>query len=224
MKIGGFQKFSLIDYPGRPSAIIFTLGCNFKCPFCHNPELVLPELFKHSYSEEDIIEFLIERVGFLEGVVISGGEPTIQKNLIPFLKTIKTLKYSIKLDTNGSHPDVLIDLIDKQLVDYIAMDIKAPLKKYHCLSGVDINVDNIETSIQIVENSGVNYEFRTTLTKPLLKCYDLLHILSLIKHKEKLVVKKCIVSEKIMEKDLSTHEQYTDNEIKLFKNQLALFQ
>ncbi|OQX50761.1 MAG: anaerobic ribonucleoside-triphosphate reductase activating protein [Candidatus Cloacimonas sp. 4484_209] len=130
MKIGGFQKVSLIDYPGKICAIVFTRGCNFRCPYCHNPELVLPENYSPLIPEEEIFSFLEKRRGKLDAVEITGGEPTLQEDLTEFIRKIKEMGFLVKLDTNGSFPSVLEKVIYSGLVDYIAMDVKAPLEKY----------------------------------------------------------------------------------------------
>ncbi|HEC86320.1 MAG TPA: anaerobic ribonucleoside-triphosphate reductase activating protein, partial [Thermoplasmatales archaeon] len=130
MIIGGFQRFSLIDYPGKICAIIFTQGCNFRCPYCHNPELVNPKLFQEPIDENDIFRFLEMRKGKLDAVEITGGEPTLQPDLIEFMRKIKAMGFLIKLDTNGTNPEVVEKIIKNKLVDYIAMDVKAPLEKY----------------------------------------------------------------------------------------------
>ena len=168
MKIGGFQKFSLIDYPGKIAAVMFTQGCNFRCPYCHNPELVLPELFEKEMPFEEIIDFLKFRKEKLEGVVITGGEPTLQRDLTAVIRRIKELGYSVKVDTNGTNPEVLKDLIEAKLLDYVAMDIKAPFEKYNELSGVEVNLEKIKQSIRLIMISGIDYEFRTTVVKYLL--------------------------------------------------------
>lgn len=220
MKIGGLHKFSLIDFPQNTSAIIFTQGCNFKCPFCHNPELVLPSLFTNDYSEDEILTFLKKRKGLLDGVVITGGEPTIQKNLKQFLKKIKKIGFLIKLDTNGSNPDVLKKLINLQLTDYIAMDIKAPYNKYKLLSGIEINTSNIKKSIQIIENSGVSYEFRTTVIPNYLNADDLMDIVSYVKDKPKYKIQNFNPSDKIMDSSLLKFKPYSDKQINNFQNQI----
>ena len=139
MLIGGFQKFSFIDYPGKVCAIVFTCGCNFRCSYCHNPELVMPELFKEPIPEGEILSFLENRKGKLDAVTITGGEPTMQRDLLEFVLSVKKLGFLIKLDTNGSDPDVLREAMKE--VDYVAMDVKAPLEKYRetTNSGVDTN-------------------------------------------------------------------------------------
>ena len=151
MLFGGLQRTTLVDYPGKVAATIFTAGCNFRCPYCHNPELVLPELIKKQpkITEKEILEFLEERQKLLEGVCITGGEPTIQSDLIDFIKKVKDLGFLVKLDTNGSCPNVLNSLIEGKLIDYIAMDIKAPKQKYELFIEDENIVDNIDKSIEL---------------------------------------------------------------------------
>ena len=127
MLIGGFQKFSLIDYPGKICAIVFTQGCNFRCPYCYNPELVNPQKFTPSLSEKDVFSFLKKRKGQLDAVEITGGEPTLQKDLLAFLEKIKAMGFLVKLDSNGSSPDIIQEVVQRGAVNYLAMDIKAPL-------------------------------------------------------------------------------------------------
>ena len=165
VKIGGLQKTTLIDYPGHISATVFLIGCNFRCPFCYSSELVLPEKIKSQprISEKDFFDFLKERKELLEGVVICGGEPTIHKDLPDFIKKIKELGYLVKLDTNGSNPRMLKYLINKKLVDYVAMDIKASKEKYNTAAGIKVNINNIEKSIKILKGEKIKYEFRMTV-------------------------------------------------------------
>lgn len=168
MKIGAVQKSSFIDYPGKISAVVFTQGCNFRCPYCHNPELVLPECFSASLSEEEFFLFLERRRGKLEAVTVSGGEPTLQPDLGSFIERVKELGYAVKLDTNGSRPGVVRDLISRGLIDYVAMDIKAPLDKYPSVVRAPVCIEDIELSIRTILHSGLEHEFRTTIAKPLL--------------------------------------------------------
>ena len=165
MRIGGLIKFSLIDYPGLVSAVVFTQGCSLRCHYCHNPELVHPKHFQEPLSLESVFSFLETRRGKLDGVVISGGEPTLHRELIPTIKKIKEMGFQVKLDTSGIKPEVLSTLIDKELLDYIAMDIKAPLEKYQQVSPTTIPIAKIKESIEIILNSQVEHEFRTTLLK-----------------------------------------------------------
>jgi len=166
MRLGGLQKTSLIDYPGRLSCVIFLSGCNFDCPYCHNPSLVngkaeCPDFLNH----DNLYNFLDKRRDFLDGVVISGGEPTIQKNLFRLCESIKELGYSIKLDTNGSRPKDLKRLIEHGLVDYIAMDIKTDPIRYKNLIRGDSNPDDLLSSIVTIMKSAPDYEFRTTCVR-----------------------------------------------------------
>ena len=166
MEIGGLEKSTLIDYPDCIAATVFLLGCNFRCPFCYSSELVLPEKMAEQpkIAEKAFFDFLKERQGLLEGVVICGGEPTIHKDLPDFIKRIKDLGFLLKLDTNGSNPEMLRELMQKGLVDYVAMDIKAPLgAKYDLATGVKVDLDKIKESIEIIKGSGVDYEFRSTI-------------------------------------------------------------
>jgi pyruvate formate lyase activating enzyme len=174
MNIGGFQKTTLIDYPDRLSAIIWTNNCNFKCPFCYNKDLVFGN--SESINKKDILDYLEIRKGLIEGLVISGGEPFLQNDLIDFIREVKEIGYLIKIDTNGTFPKKILELIDEKLVDYIAMDIKAPKSKYNKLSGVKIDISIIQESIDIIKNNCSEYEFRTTYIPKYLKKQDIIEI------------------------------------------------
>ncbi len=165
MKVGAFQKFSLIDYPGHICAIIFTQGCNFRCPFCHNPELVDPRKFEESIPVKSILEFLDKRRNLLDAVEFTGGEPTLQSDLLYVAKTIKSMGFLVKLDTNGSFPDVIEMLIGNGDVDYIAMDVKGSIDDYDRVAGIAVNKEDIRRSMDVIRNSGISYEFRTTVFK-----------------------------------------------------------
>lgn len=174
MKIGGFQKTSLLDYPGILSAIIWTAGCNFRCPFCYNKQLVLGKT--EIISEETILSFLEKRRDVLEGLSISGGEPLLQENIVDFTEKVKKLNYLIKIDTNGAFPERLKELIDKKLVDYVSMDVKAPKKKYVQLAGVKTDISKIEQSIDLIKNEAPDYEFKTTVVPGMLNKKDIVEI------------------------------------------------
>jgi len=161
MIIKALEKQTVIDYPGKLACTIFTFGCNFRCGFCHNPELIVDD-GRPEISQEEILRFLEERKGFLDGVCITGGEPTLNKDLPDFASKIKSMGFSIKLDTNGTNPKMLEDLISRKLVDYIAMDIKAPLEFYEKIANVKVNKENIQKSVDLIRNFG-NYEFRITV-------------------------------------------------------------
>ena len=194
MKIAGLQKVSLIDYPGKIAAVVFTQGCNLRCGYCHNPALVYPESFSAPYPLQDIFDFLKSRRNRLEGVVVTGGEPTFQADLTDFLKTIKAIGYSVKLDTNGTRPLVLKELIAQGLVDYIAMDIKAPLTKYAQVCGGFVDTENIAESITLLENSGIDHHFRTTFDKNNLLENDIEHIRGMLKYPQKLVLQEMVAA------------------------------
>lgn len=174
MKIGGIQKTSLLDYPNNISAIIWTIGCNFRCPFCYNKDIVLGNV--ELIPEEEVLTFLQKRKGLLEGLVISGGEPLMQEDIIEFVKKVKKLGYLIKIDTNGMYPEKLKELIDQKLVDYIAMDVKAPKNKYDKLTDAKTDIEKIEKSIEIIKNSELEYEFKTTFVPGLLAKEDIVEI------------------------------------------------
>lgn len=164
MKISGLQKITLMDYPGKMASVIFVQGCNFRCPFCQNSSLL--DFSEPLLSEREVLEYLEKRKNVLDGVVISGGEPTMQKDLENFIVKIKGFGYSVKLDTNGSNPELLEKLLSNKIIDYLAMDIKNDLGEYEEISGVKgIDVDKIKRSIALIKSSGVDHEFRTTITK-----------------------------------------------------------
>lgn len=180
MIIQGFSKTSLLDYPGHLAAVIFTAGCNFRCPFCHNSDLVLTPSME--YSEEDVLSVLKKRRSILEGVCITGGEATLQPDLIDFMRRLRELGYKIKLDTNGYRPDVLHAVISQGLADYVAMDIKNSLPKYPRTAGMTcFNQDNISESISLLMNSNIDYEFRTTVVYELHTKEDLIDIAHMLK-------------------------------------------
>ena len=182
MIFGGLQKNSLIDYPGKVSCVLFLSGCNFDCPYCHNPDLAKDSsLCPVLLDEKAVFDFLQKRKGFLDGVVISGGEPTLQKDLLVLCKKIKELGYLIKLDTNGSRPQVIKRLIDEGLVDYIAMDIKTDPFHYSPLIAKNYNPDHIIASVQTIMESASGYEFRTTCVKPIVDSHDVKKITKIIK-------------------------------------------
>lgn len=173
MNIYGFQKMTLLDYPERVACTIFTGGCNFRCPFCHNASLVThiePEL---RIESEEIFSYLNKRKGLLDGVCISGGEPLLQSDIAEFIQKIKEMGYSVKLDTNGTDPQKLKMLIDEGLVDYVAMDIKNSKEKYALTAGVDVDISAIEQSVEMLKQGRVEWEFRTTLVRELHDLQDI---------------------------------------------------
>ena len=219
MQIGGLQKVSLMEYPGKISAIAFTQGCNFRCPYCHNPELVDPDLYGECLSEEEVVSFLERRKGKLEAVTITGGEPTIYHDLIDFIKCVRKIGYLIKLDTNGSYPEVLEQLIRSRLVDYIAMDMKGPLHKYKMVTKSKIDVDKIRQSIEMIMKSGVPYEFRTTIPKSLLQEDDLLEMGKILRNASCYILQQ-FVPTKTLDKQFLKHKAYSQEEMENFREKL----
>lgn len=165
MTINGMQKLTLLDYPGNVACLIFTQGCNFRCPFCHNSGLLDMNNNCEKIDEKEVFKYLEKRRGLLDGVCISGGEPLLQKDIVDFIRKVKDLGYKVKLDTNGSSPKKLKQLIEDGLIDYVAMDIKNDFLNYNKTAGMCTNIDNIKKSIEIIENSNIEYEFRTTIVK-----------------------------------------------------------
>ncbi|MDY6990252.1 MAG: anaerobic ribonucleoside-triphosphate reductase activating protein [Thermodesulfobacteriota bacterium] len=219
MKLGGWQRLSLIDYPERLSAVLFTQGCNFRCPYCHNPELVDPKRFQTPLPPEDVFSFLRTRQGKLDAVCITGGEPSIQPDLVEFMEEIKEMPYLIKLDTNGSHPEVLARLVEKRLVDYIAMDVKGPLSKYGKISKSPIETDRIKESIQLILDSGLRHEFRTTVVKSILTKGDFKKIGALIKGAQCYVLQKFVPS-KPLNKRFLKETTYSDKDFEALRKKL----
>lgn len=175
MRIGGFQPSSLVDFPGTVSAVIFTVGCNFRCPYCHNPELVFEEP-ERIIREREVLEFLSMRQGVLPAVTVTGGEPTMHEDLPTFLQKVRDLGYRIKLDTNGTNPAMLCSLVKTNLVDYVAMDVKAPLRTYARVVGAAVDTAAIEGSIGFLLSGAVDYEFRTTVVRSQLSASDIKQI------------------------------------------------
>ena len=168
MEIYGFQKTTLLDFPGHVAATVFVGGCNFRCPFCHNGLLVLDPGNQPLIGEDEVLVYLKKRRGILEGVCITGGEPTLQKDLISFIKMLKAMDYLVKLDTNGYRPKVLEELLTEGLLDYVAMDVKASMECYDVAAGVsNLEREKILESIRLLKNCEIPYEFRTTVVKGL---------------------------------------------------------
>ncbi|MCI5888177.1 MAG: anaerobic ribonucleoside-triphosphate reductase activating protein [Brachyspira sp.] len=204
MIIGGLQKTSLLDFPEKIAAIVFTMGCDFRCGYCHNPELINGEA-----KIEEVFEFLKTRQGKLDGVVITGGEPCLQKDLPEFIKQVKELGFAVKLDTNGSFPEMLEKVLPD--LDYVAMDIKAPLEKYSQIVNVDVDTSKILKSIEVLKNGGVDYEFRTTVVKSQLSFEDFEKIGQLIQGAPRYYLQRFEAS-KILDKSLENEKTYSTEE------------
>ena len=218
MVFGGLEKFTIIDYPGKIACVAYTIGCNFRCPYCHNPELV-DETVETHITERELYDFLDTRKGLLEGVVITGGEPTIHDDLFRVMQEIKTRGFLVKLDTNGTHPATLEQAIEQGLVDYVAMDIKSPLAKYSRTVARGVDTDAIQKSISLLRSSPVEYEFRTTVIKGLLSPEDIEEIGRDIKGAKRYYLQK-FVSAKILNPQFRKKTTYSDAEFEAFRDQL----
>ncbi len=227
MIIAGLRKLTLIDYPGKVAATLFTYGCNFDCAFCHNPELVDAK-FKDKnqfLGEEEFFKFLDKRKGELEGVCITGGEPTLHKDLPEFIAKIKALGFLVKLDSNGTNPEALENLINKKLVDYIAMDIKAPPKRYQEIVNRLVDLAKIKKSIRlIIDNAGnYDYEFRTTVVPGFHQAEDIKAMAQLIQGARKYYLQNFISQGKILNSDWQNKASFSKEEMAEFQTLTAPF-
>ena len=183
MNVGGFQETSLLDYPGKVAAIIWTTGCNFRCPFCYNPDLVFEKT--DNVSVEHILSFLDARKGKIDALSISGGEPFLQRDLKDFILQVKNRGYLVKVDTNGTFPDRLKELLDEGLIDYLSMDVKATKNKYKEITGVSVDIDDISTSIDLIKDYAADYEFKTTVIPNFHQMEDIVEIAGWLKGSKK---------------------------------------
>ena len=216
MNIAGLHKTSLLDYPEKVSTVIFTSGCNLSCPFCHNPELVSPQLGAFKIPETEIWDFLKKRKKILDAVVITGGEPTIYPDLIDFIGKIKKMGYLVKLDTNGTNPEMIKKILDTHLLDYIAMDIKGALSDYPRIVGKEINLDNIKKSIDYITKSKIDYEFRTTVVPTLHDKNTFRDIGLLIKNANKYYIQQ-FRNSKTLSDEFKEITPYSDEKIREFE-------
>ena len=222
MLLGGLQKTTLIDFPGKIASLIFTAGCNFRCPFCHNPELVKPELIKglDLIKEKDFFDFLDERKKLIDGVSITGGEPTLHDDLINFIEKIKEKGLLVKLDTNGTRPEVLEKLIDKNLLDYVAMDIKAPLNKYEKVVGVKVDLEKIKKSINLIMKNLADYEFRTTIIPNLLSEEDIIDLAKEIKGAKRFYLQQFVNKGKMLVEEYKEIKPYPSKKLEEIRNKI----
>ena len=215
MGVKGFEKLSLVDYDNKLSAVIFFGGCNFRCPFCHNYDLVINPNKEEDIPFDTILSYLKKRVGVLDAVVFTGGEPTLFNVLKPMIEEVKMLGYLVKIDSNGTNPEVLKELIDEGLIDFIAMDIKNSFNKYDETSGVKVNHNNIKASIELIMNSGVDYEFRTTIINEYHDQEDMLEIAKMIKGAKKYRLQKftdhgTCINDNLHEVDIKKAQEFVE--------------
>lgn len=212
MKLSGIQKLTLLDFPGKVACTLFTPGCNFRCPFCHNASLVFSCV--QNITEEEVLSFLNKRTGILDGVCITGGEPLLQKDIAVLLRKIKEMGFLVKLDTNGAFPERLEPLLKEKLVDYVAMDIKASRRNYHNAIGLTtVDLDSIERSVELLKTSGVDHEYRTTTVKGIHSSKDFEDISQWLAGEEKYFIQQYTPSDDMIGEPF---EQFTKEELEHF--------
>lgn len=206
---------SLLDYPDKVSAVLFTVGCNLRCGFCHNPELVRPEdfVFGQKISEEEIWDFLRSRQGLLDAVTVTGGEPTLQPDLLDFLQKVKALGFLVKLDTNGTNAAKVKEIMQTGVVDYWAMDIKAPLERYGDITGRADLAEEVAASINLIKDSGVEHEFRSTLVAGTHTAEDVGKMAQLVRGAKKLVLQKFVPRERLVNPAFVSAQPLSDAEM-----------
>lgn len=221
MNISGIQKLTLLDFPGKLACTVFTSGCNFRCPFCHNASLVLPGMSEH-IDESEVFSFLKKREGILEGVCITGGEPCLQSDLESFIEKVKALGFSVKLDTNGSFPEKLSALLEKGLLDYVAMDIKTSPERYAEVTGVtnESFFENVKKSVELLKECGIPHEFRTTTAKELQNAEDFLKIGQWLKCEKRYFLQQYESSGELVGKEMTPYEK---EELEEFKKLMENF-
>jgi pyruvate formate lyase activating enzyme len=219
MRIGGLEPLTLLDFPDRVACIVFTIGCNLRCGYCHNPHLVLQKYRreKEDMSEEKFFAFLDSRQGLLDGVVISGGEPTIQRDLIDFIRRIKERGFLVKLDTNGTNPEVIGGLLEEKLIDYIAMDVKHVPAKYEKACGRNVATSDIEESVQRIIASGIEHEFRTTVVPSLHTEEDVRRIAQFCKGCRKYTIQAFRPRTPLLDPRFEKLRTFSDAELQKFK-------
>ena len=217
MKISGIQKLTLLDFPGRVACTIFTPGCNFRCPFCHNALLVFNRT--DEIPEEEVLDFLKKRAGILDGICITGGEPLLQKDIAQFIRKVRDLGYLVKLDTNGTFPELLGELLGEKLVDYVAMDIKSSRKNYHIAAGTDsVDIGKINESINLLKSSGIPHEFRTTTVKGIHTKEDFEDIADWLAGEENYFIQQYKVSDDMIGDEF---ESFSKEELESFREIVA---
>ena len=226
MRFGGFVKNSLIDYPGKISSVLFFKGCNFRCPYCHNKELVFGPAHISSVSnpntnmvdESFVFSYLEKRKNLIDGVVLSGGEPTLTKSLLRICQSVKDMGYMVKLDTNGSYPNVLENLLYHGFIDYIAMDFKTSPDRYLKYMSNKVDLDAIKASIQLIQDSNVDYEFRTTCIKPIIDESAIHKMVPYVEGAKRFILQKFQYSSSILDPDFFVDHKETEiNDLKAYQ-------
>ena len=221
MRIGGFQKNSLIDFPGEMACLVFTPGCNLVCPYCHNPDLARGRVDDNFHMDQAaVMDFLKARQGFLGGVAITGGEPTLQPDLVDFIRQVRELGYKVKLDSNGSRPEVLKELLDKEWVEYIAMDIKTRLDNYPDLARGELDISKLRESMALIRSQAPDYEFRTTCVRPFITREIMGDIARELAGAKRYILQTCSRNVEMLDTDFMADEQrfFTPEEMEELAN------
>lgn len=218
MIISGLQKLTLLDFPQKVACTVFLGGCNLRCPFCQNGEILDGKA--QAMTENEFFSFLKKRQGILDGVCVSGGEPLIHEDITEFIRNIKSMGYAVKLDTNGTHPDRLAELVRRNLIDYVAMDIKNSLKKYAKTSGVPVDTEKIKESAAFLMSGAVDYEFRTTVVAKYHRPEDFIAIGDWLRGAKRYFLQSFVDSEFVLEKGLTA---YSDSDMQVIKQLLLPF-
>lgn len=220
----GWQKTSLIEYPGKIVSVLWVGKCNFSCPWCYNKDLVLNPEKLPSITEDEVLDFLKTRIGLLDGVMITGGEPTLNHDLPDFIQKVKNLKFLVGIETNGINPEVLQKLIKEKLIDFVAMDIKAPIdnqEKYNEITGTKVDLEKIKNSIEIIKNSKIDCEFRTTVV-PILKRDDIIKIAQELRGAKRYVLQQFETKETLLNDAYKSVKPYQDEELSEIKDEIKL--
>lgn len=220
MQIHGLNKTTLLDYPGIVASTIFTGACNFRCPFCQNGDLVLNPSTLPTISVDEVLAHVDKRKGIIKGVCITGGEPTLQPDLRDFIEELKKRNLLVKLDTNGYRPEILSELISDRLIDYVAMDIKSAPSGYSEVAGVNVNVDKIRESVNILMNSDIDYEFRTTVVRELHNMQTFIEIGEFISGAKQYFLQGYVDSERVIRPGFSS---YSHGELEVFREELEKY-
>jgi pyruvate formate lyase activating enzyme len=223
MNIRGIYKTSLIDFPGKISSVLFTGGCNLRCGFCHNPHLVLEETSEELYTNEEVFEFLHKRIGLIDGVTISGGEPTLSNKLLPFVKKLKDLSLAVKLDTNGSKPQVLHDLLKESLLDYVAIDVKTSPSRYNELTNSVVDFNKIIESIDMLKFAGIDYEIRTTCVPGFVSKVELAEIKDALGTVQNYYLQQFITRVDLLDKSFEQLQPMSVNELRALESYVKTF-
>jgi len=216
----GLQRLSLIDYPGKLCATAFTAGCNFRCPYCYNVDIVLNHQVMATMPEAEVLNFLYQRKGFLDGLCVGGGEPTLHNELYTFLYKVKSVGYLVKLDTNGSKPKRLNKLMEERVVDYVAMDVKAPLSRYPEVVRYKADIEAVAKSVKLLRRSGVDHEFRTTAVPGLLDGDDIEEIAQTLAGSKRYVIQQFRPGRTLCP-EFKEGKPYSENELRQFRDRVA---